>query len=525
MVEVSNDFHIFANIKITYIDIAMGIFDRFRHKQKNVKRASQIASETAWRNDSLVVRLGGEKERPSFIKDTLYGMKVTIGAHCGELKYVPLRELERRFALPFEGRNYMSGSRKTVFYLEEKHDAVINGFFAQYHEQVCTMFAQLGYTFIYLPKEVEKIAHMYKVDYAAIDVEWNAATLLEMLHCDNVERIGHALVEFDETGLFYDEGETEERGGMMRGMRLVVEDEEQLFEQLMAYWGSLMPHPHVEVCVKNVRYDIPNPNSKEFVNSSLLEEDLDSEESANIVGETFASAKEVLEERCYCIRDESYCENRSLLKEIGKRTLAETVDDGSASDVMPENKPDVLGFDYGSKESEQLSDVDQKMLCEIEERMVLLLQHGVKAEVIKGILSRMVKKSHLEVTADARILLTDYGKEVSMLPIDKAVYIFYLRHPEGISIKSLTDHKEELMMLYARVLGKTKLADKQKASVERLCDPWDNSINEKLSRIRKSFCAEVHESVADNYVIQGARGGIRSITLDEELIELGDWGR
>jgi hypothetical protein len=188
---------------------------------------------------------------------------------------------------------------------------------------------------------------------------------------------------------------------------------------------------------------------------------------------------------------------------------------------MPENKPDY----YGSKESEQLSDVDQKMLCEIEERMVLLLQHGVKAEVIKEILSRMVKKSHLEVTADARILLTDYGKEVSMLPIDKAVYIFYLRHPEGISIKSLTDHKEELMMLYARVLGKTKLADKQKASVERLCDPWDNSINEKLSRIRKSFCAEVHESVADNYIIQGARGEERYITLDEELIVADEWLR
>ena len=144
--------------------------------------------------------------------------------------------------------------------------------------------------------------------------------------------------------------------------------------------------------------------------------------------------------------------------------------------------------------------------------------------MLKGIL-KPIKKSHLEVTADARILLIDYDKEVPMLPIDKVVYIFYLRHPEGVSIKCLADHKEELMALYARVLGKKKLDDKQMASVERLCTLFDNSINEKLSRIRKSFCAEVHESVADNYVIQGVRGGIRCITLDEELIELGDWGR
>lgn len=81
------------------------------------------------------------------------------------------------------------------------------------------------------------------------------------------------------------------------------------------------------------------------------------------------------------------------------------------------------------------------------------------------------------------------------------------------------------MGLYARVTGKTELTDKQKESVERLCDPTDNSINEKLSRIRKSFCAEVHESVAANYIVQGTRGEDRYISLDEELIELGDWGR
>ena len=134
----------------------------------------------------------------------------------------------------------------------------------------------------------------------------------------------------------------------------------------------------------------------------------------------------------------------------------------------------------------------------------------------------MLKTSE-EVTTDARIMLTDYDKEVMMLPIDKVVYIFYLRHPEGVSIKCLTDHKEELMALYARVLGKKKLTDKQKASVELLCNPLDNSINEKLSRIRKSFCAVVHESVANHYVVQGSRGEERYIGLSEELIELGDW--
>ena len=49
--------------------------------------------------------------------------------------------------------------------------------------------------------------------------------------------------------------------------------------------------------------------------------------------------------------------------------------------------------------------------------------------------------------------------------------------------------------------------------------------NEKLSRIRKSFCAEVHESVASHYIIQGSRGEERYITLNEELLVADEWLR
>ena len=58
-----------------------------------------------------------------------------------------------------------------------------------------------------------------------------------------------------------------------------------------------------------------------------------------------------------------------------------------------------------------------------------------------------------------------------------------------------------------------------------LCDPLNNSINEKLSRIRQAFRAVAHDSVANCYVIQGERGEKRSITLSDEYIELGAWGK
>ena len=61
--------------------------------------------------------------------------------------------------------------------------------------------------------------------------------------------------------------------------------------------------------------------------------------------------------------------------------------------------------------------------------------------------------------------------------------------------------------------------------MDYLCDPVNNSINEKLSRIRSAFRAVAHDSVANCYIIQGGRGEVRCINLDEELIVWNEWGR
>lgn len=135
-----------------------------------------------------------------------------------------------------------------------------------------------------------------------------------------------------------------------------------------------------------------------------------------------------------------------------------------------------------------------------------------------------VEPSPLQVTDDARLILTDYNMEVTMLPIDKVVYIFYLRHPEGVAIKMLEAHKEELIDIYIRILGK-ELTANQRASVERLCNPLDNSINEKISRIRQAFRAVAHDSIANNYIISGSRGEERYIALNEDLIIWNEWGK
>ena len=94
--------------------------------------------------------------------------------------------------------------------------------------------------------------------------------------------------------------------------------------------------------------------------------------------------------------------------------------------------------------------------------------------------------SPLVITADYRFLLPRYEKEVDLSPINKALYIFFLNHEEGIEFKRLSDYRDELMELYRRV-GNRVSEDIICETIDRLVNPLDNSINEKCARIKSAF--------------------------------------
>ena len=56
------------------------------------------------------------------------------------------------------------------------------------------------------------------------------------------------------------------------------------------------------------------------------------------------------------------------------------------------------------------------------------------------------------------------------------------------------------------------------SSIEDVTNPLLNSINEKCSRIRAAFLAEVDSSLADQYYIVGRSGEPKKITLPRDLV-------
>ena len=98
-------------------------------------------------------------------------------------------------------------------------------------------------------------------------------------------------------------------------------------------------------------------------------------------------------------------------------------------------------------------------------------------------LKNQVKLSRLTITKEYFIILSDNGnKEVKMEPLVKAIYLLFLKHPEGLTFKQLPDYREELTKIYAQ-LRPFDLNNQALKSIEDVTNPLLNSINEKCSEM------------------------------------------
>ena len=128
-----------------------------------------------------------------------------------------------------------------------------------------------------------------------------------------------------------------------------------------------------------------------------------------------------------------------------------------------------------------------------------------------------IRLSRLTIAKDCTITLSDYQQEVKMEPIIKAIYLLFLKHPEGIPFKHLPDYRKELADIYQKIKP-FGLNERAIRSIEDATNPLLNSINEKCSRIRAAFLSEVDSTLLEQYIISGKSGEEKKITLPRELV-------
>lgn len=222
----------------------------------------------------------------------------------------------------------------------------------------------------------------------------------------------------------------------------------------------------------------------------------------------------------------------------GKEALANPL--GLINEILPElgqeREPEENWFCVQEQNEDDADTADnhfdeetQKMLEEIQRKLDSIRLKGIAEAVIAKYVRPRPVLSHIRITHDFRIFLEDYNNlEIKMEPLVKAVYILFLRHRDGIAFKELTDYGVELETIYRAIKSKCNDVDKMMASkwnspvlspnIQKLINPFDNSINEKCTRIKEAFIVHFHESIAENYFITGGRQANKRIILPRDLI-------
>ena len=104
------------------------------------------------------------------------------------------------------------------------------------------------------------------------------------------------------------------------------------------------------------------------------------------------------------------------------------------------------------------------------------------------------------------------GPIIPLRPLVKALFILFLKHPEGILLKQRDLYAKELESIYG-IIAPGVSRETVNIRVRRLMNMEDNSFSENLSALNTSLEKILPQSMVDNYKVKGYNGHPRRIPL------------
>lgn len=124
-----------------------------------------------------------------------------------------------------------------------------------------------------------------------------------------------------------------------------------------------------------------------------------------------------------------------------------------------------------------------------------------------------------------RIILTDYeNTELRLNPQEKALYVFFLIHSEGIRMEDLIKYEDEFSAIYGLFSNRDD-TEKRKTSVRNLLCDGGVGLKSTLRSKRTTCNKKVQDAVADsniswNYEIEKRRDRRYGIYLERRLVDM-----
>lgn len=103
----------------------------------------------------------------------------------------------------------------------------------------------------------------------------------------------------------------------------------------------------------------------------------------------------------------------------------------------------------------------------------------------------------------------DASIKVRFNPIERTLYVFFLSHPQGIDVKDLWSHYDELLSIYRTQSGEAQ--SKIEDTIDALCEDSRASFHTNISRIKKKIVDVLGPDVGKNHIIYRHKDGLYKI--------------
>lgn len=193
-------------------------------------------------------------------------------------------------------------------------------------------------------------------------------------------------------------------------------------------------------------------------------------------------------------------------------------DDDEGNQVSKADREDEIALQLTAKSSEDILDIISKLI-----KTYALKEHTIAP--IKDLLEMTKSKiviaqttpSAIRVNKRLEVTLPDFDNlKLEFSPKMRVVYALFLRHPEGIFLKSIGSYKMEVIDLIKIVApGAKNGLDVNSAKV--MCDPSSNDLMQMISKINRIIKDKIHPMSGMDilYRITGERGEKYKIEMAE----------
>ena len=142
---------------------------------------------------------------------------------------------------------------------------------------------------------------------------------------------------------------------------------------------------------------------------------------------------------------------------------------------------------------------------------------GITDKEIDTLLTQPQKPGRAYINTQGMLVLPDAGDiKIRLTPMERTLYILFLRYPDGINADELWRYWDELCKIYGSQMvydDKDLIED----AVEGICDEEKVSWYTNVSRIKRKITDKLGKRAAEQYIIRRGEDGLYRIDAQAKI--------